>query len=407
MNLTQKAVAQLKLPDGKSDAIFFDDKIPGFGIRLRAGGSQSWVFQYKFANAQHRMMLGKVSAMKADAARKIAERHHAAIKDGRNPATEKAVRTAQAANRFGQLVEQYMDFKKRTLRPRSLVEVKRHLEVCALPLHKLPVTSIDKTIVAQLVKRLATERGVVTANRVRASLSALFSWAMKETEFAEQNPVINTHKAGKEESRTRVLENAEINILWSALGDDDYGTIVKLLLLTAQRLNEIGGLRWDEVDFERNRIALPGVRTKNGLAHHVPMSGTVRALLEAQNIKRAEGQELVFGRRDRAFSAWTHGKSTLDARILASSGAALPHWTPHDLRRTAATRMGEDLHVEPHVIEAILNHVSGHKSGVAGIYNLATYMKEKTAALTLWANHVAAIVEGRESNIVPLQRAAE
>jgi integrase len=406
MNLTQKAVAQLKLPDGKSDAIFFDDKIPGFGIRLRAGGSQSWVFQYKLANTQHRMVLGKVSAMKPEAARKIAEKHHAALKDGRNPATEKAVRKAQAANTFGQLVGQYIEFKKGTLRPRSLVEVKRHLEVCALPLHKLPVGSIDKTIVAHLIKRLAADRGVVTANRVRASLSALFSWAMKETDFAEQNPVINTHKAGKEEARDRVLENAEIRIIWNALGDDDYGVIVKLLLLTAQRLNEVAGMRWDEVDFERNRIALPGVRTKNGRAHRVPMSGTVRALLEAQKAKRAEGQELVFVRGDRAFSAWTHGKTTLDARILASTGAALPHWTQHDLRRTGATRMGEDLGVEPHIVEAILNHVSGHKSGVAGIYNLATYMKEKTAALTTWADHIVAIVEGRESNVVPL-RAAE
>jgi integrase len=406
MNLTQKAVAQLKLPDGKSDAIFFDDKIPGFGIRLRAGGSQSWVFQYKLANTQHRMVLGKVSAMKPEAARKIAEKHHAALKDGRNPATEKAVRKAQAANTFGQLVGQYIEFKKGTLRPRSLIEVKRHLEVCALPLHKLPVGSIDKTIVAHLIKRLAADRGVVTANRVRASLSALFSWAMKETDFAEQNPVINTHKAGKEEARDRVLENAEIRIIWNALGDDDYGVIVKLLLLTAQRLNEVAGLRWDEVDFERNRIALPGVRTKNGRAHRVPMSGTVRALLEAQKEKRAEGQELVFVRGDRAFSAWTHGKTTLDARILAATGAALPHWTQHDLRRTGATRMGEDLGVEPHIVEAILNHVSGHKSGVAGIYNLATYMKEKTAALTTWADHIVAIVEGRESNVVPL-RAAE
>src|SRR5262249_20074736 len=139
MNLTQATIARLKLPNGKSDAIFFDDKIPGFGIRLRSGGSQSWVFQFKFANTQHRLVLGKVSAMKPDAARKIAEKHHAAVKDGRNPATEKAVRVAQAANTFGQLVDQYMEFKQSTLRARSLVEVKRHLEVCALPLHKLPV----------------------------------------------------------------------------------------------------------------------------------------------------------------------------------------------------------------------------------------------------------------------------
>jgi integrase len=406
MNLTQAAVARLTLPPGKSDAIFFDSKVPGFGVRLRAGGSQSWVFQYKFGNVNHRMVLGKVSAMKADAARKIAEKHHAAVKDGRNPAAEKAVRTAQAANTFGELVRQYLDFKQSTLRPRSLVEVKRHLEVYAKPLHKLPVVSIDKANIAHLVKDIGNNRGVVTANRMRASLSAMFTWAMKETDFAESNPVINTHKAGKEGSRTRVLENAEIKIIWNALGDDDYGAIIKLLVLTGQRLNEIAGLRWEEVDFDRNRIMLPGERTKNRRAHHVPMSGTVRVLLEGQKAKRGEGQDhLVFPRGERAFSGWTHARKELDKGILQATRTALPHWTPHDLRRTAATRMAEDLQIQPHVVEAILNHVSGHKSGIVAVYNLATYAAEKAAALTLWADHVGAIVEGRQSNVVALQRA--
>jgi len=126
---------------------------------------------------------------------------------------------------------------------------------------------------------------------------------MKETDFTEANPVINTHTAGDESPRTRVLENAEVKIVWNALGDDDYGTIVKLLRLTAQRLNETAGLRWDEVDFDRNRIVLPPERCKNGRGHHVPMSGTVRALLEAQKVKRVEGQELVFGRGEHAFAS--------------------------------------------------------------------------------------------------------
>jgi integrase len=404
MNLTQAAIARLKLPTGKSDAIFFDDKIPGFGIRLRASGSQSWVFQYKIAGTNHRMLLGKVSAMKAEAARKLAERHHAALRDGRNPAAEKAVRTAQAANTFGPLVSQYLEFKRGMLRPRSLVEVTRHLMVCAAPLHKLPSTSIDKTIVARLIKTLAAERGVVTANRVRASLSAMFSWAMKETDFVAANPVINTHTAGAESARTRVLTNDEIRIIWNALGDDDYGIVIKLLLLTAARLNEIGGLRWEEVDFERNRIALPPERCKNHRGHHVPMSGTVRALLEAQRMKRAEGQEFVFPRGARSFAGWTAGREALDQRI-AATGAILLHWVHHDLRRTVATRMAEDLLIQPHIIEAILNHVSGHKAGVASVYNLATYTAEKLAALTTWADRVAAIVEGRQSNVMPLKRA--
>src|SRR5262249_15993819 len=153
--------------------------------------------------------------------------------------------------------------KAKTLKPRSLVEVKRHLNVYAKPLHKLPLTAIDKTQVANLIKKVAGRRGarirdgVVTANRMRASLSAMFVWAMKETNYVEANPVINTHKAGVEKSRTRVLKDDELKTIWNALGEDAFGDILRLLILTAQRLNEIAGLRWEEVEFDRNRIVLP------------------------------------------------------------------------------------------------------------------------------------------------------
>jgi len=239
---------------------------------------------------------------------------------------------------------------------------------------------------------------------MRASMSAMFVWAMKETDFATTNPVLNTHTAGEEVPRSRVLSDAEIRIIWRALDDGTYSTIVQLLLLTAQRLNEIAGLRWSEIDFDRSRIVLPGERVKNGHEHHVPMSNTVRNILADLRGKADAGQILVFPRGGRAFSGWTHGRKELDNRI-AMTGSALPHWTLHDLRRTAATRMGDDLQIRPHVVEQILNHRSGHKSGIAGVYNYASYTAETTAALTMWADHVAAIVEGRESNVTPMRRA--
>ncbi len=106
---------------------------------------------------------------------------------------------------------------------------------------------------------------------------------------------------------------------------------------------------------------------------------------------------------DRPFSGWSAAKQQLDARIAETVDKPLPHWTVHDLRRTCATRMA-DLGVQPHVIEAVLNHVSGHKSGIAGIYNRAVYAAEKAQALALWAAHVTALVEGRAGNIVTFQR---
>jgi hypothetical protein len=112
----------------------------------------------------------------------------------------------------------------------------------------------------------------------------------------------------------------------------------------------------------------------------------MQALLRAR--PRSEGTDLVFAGERGVFSGWSKSKH----RLVADSGTA--GWTLHDLRRTAATRMGEDLGIQPHVIEACLNHISGHKAGVAGVYNLAAYASEKRAALVAWGAHVEAIVEG-------------
>lgn len=406
MNITQKTVAALALPAGKTDHIAFDDRLPGFGVRVRQGRGKTYVFQARLGGRQLRMTLGSVGAMKAEAARATAERYHAAVREGRNPQVEKRLAVAEQEHLFGALVDQYLAVKAKALKPRSLVEVTRHLQVHSKPLHKLPMKAIDKTLIADLIKKIANRRGprirdgVVTANRTRTSLSALFTWAMKETTYVESNPVINTHTAGAEKPRDRVLTNDELHVVWNALGADAYGDILRLLILTAQRLEEIAGLRWSEVDFGRGRFVLPRDRVKNGRAHAVPMSDTVTAILQARHAGRADAAELVFD-----FRSYTTARKALDER-LADAGTVLAHWTPHDLRRTAATRMAEDVGVQPHVIEAILNHVSGHKSGVAGIYNLATYMPEKTQALNRWADHVAAIVEGRKTNVVALRTAS-
>jgi integrase len=142
---------------------------------------------------------------------------------------------------------------------------------------------------------------------------------------------------------------------------------------------------------------LPANRTKNKRAHVVPLSDAARATLTRF---RGEHGEFVFGRF--GFQAWDQGKRDLDARIAA--GKPLNHWTLHDLRRTVATGMA-GIGLQPHIIEAVLNHVSGHKSGVAGIYNRATYDKEKREALNLWAEHVIATVEACAASVVPLKRA--
>ena len=154
-----------------------------------------------------------------------------------------------------------------------------------------------------------------------------------------------------------------------------------MLVLTGQRRQEIGGLQWSEVDFERNLVVLPPERSKNNRQHELPISTQVRTILERQPRRN----KWVFGRR---WLSWGNPKANLDAKL---DGVA--PWRLHDLRRSCATGMAE-LGVLPHVIEAVLNHVSGHKSGVAGIYNRAKYADEMRSALQRWADRVDTLTQG-------------
>jgi integrase len=160
------------------------------------------------------------------------------------------------------------------------------------------------------------------------------------------------------------------------LGQDNFSDIVRLLLLTGQRRNEIGELAWSEVDSGRRMIVLPPGRTKNSRQHEVPLSSQACEILERQARRRS----LVF----RQITNWATAKGKLDERLRMAD------WRLHDLRRTCATGMAE-LGTQPHIIEAVLNHVSGHKAGVAGVYNRARYADEMRIALQRWADHVERI----------------
>jgi integrase len=395
MKLTQAKVRALKLKAGQTEAFHFDDDIPGFGVRLRDGGSATWIFQYRLPGLQRRMTLGNVSAVPAGEARKIASQHYGRVLQGQDLAAEKARARDEAASTFGSLMRRFLERQRSRLRPRSYEETERYLLKHCAAFHKLPLVRIDRRMVSERLKGIADESGPVAADRARAALSAFFAWTIREGEPVE-NPTIGTNTQSTAKPRDRVLTDAELRSVWRALPDSDFGAIVKLLILTGQRRDEIADLCWSEIDMERGVISLPSDRTKNKLPHDVPMSGAVLAILGA--IPQREGRDLVFGQGQGGFSGWSNSKEWLD------EAAPLAHWTLHDLRRTVATGMGE-LGVQPHIIEACLNHISGHRRGVAGVYNRAVYATEKTRALALWAEHVAAVVEDRKARVVPLKTA--
>jgi integrase len=389
MNLTVSTIAALKLEPGEVDRIWFDNALPGFGYRLRASGVATWIYQYKGAGRKtRRLTLGRATAIKPAKAREEASELYAKVRLGGDPLREKHSQRAKDAQTFAALSERYLAVQQNSLRPRSFAEVRRHIQKHAVRLQNLPVDTVDRRIIAELLSSIESNAGAVTANRAASSLSAMYGWAMREG-LVDANPVIHTNRR-PEKSRERVLGDAELATIWRALGDGAYDAIVKLLTLSGQRVSEIAGLRWSEVNLSTRTISLPGERTKNHRPHDVPISETMLAILQAQP-KRGE---LVFGRGAGPFGAMGQGKAALDGRLIQQTGIAIPSWTHHDLRRTAATRMA-DIGVPPHIIEAVLNHVSGHKGGVAGIYNRSVYAAEKADALARWDDHIRLIAAHR------------
>jgi integrase len=394
--LTPQAVAALKLPPGKSDALYFDDSVPGLAVRVRAGGKRTWVFQYRIGSKQRRLAIGAAAAFTPHEARKRAALLHAEVRLGRDPVGDKSVARARASETFGAVLPLFLSRQRERLRPRAFAEVERHLQVHAKRLRDLPLANIARRDVAAALASVAAKLSGASANRVRSSLSAFFSWSIREG-LIDTNPAAWTERR-EEAARTRLLTDDELRRIWTALRADAYGDILRLLVLCGARREEIGGLRWSEVDLDRGLITLPPERVKNRRPHEIVLSPPALAILKARpRLTWPDGStcDLVFGRGARGFSDWVGSKADLDKR------AGVSGWCLHDTRRALSSAMHDRLGVQPHIVEAVLGHV-GHRRGVAGIYNRALYRVEKAVALARWSEHVLAIVEGREEKVVAL-----
>jgi integrase len=400
VRLTVRNTAALQLPAKSKDHIEWDDDVGGFGIRLREGGGRSWVFQYRVGTKQRRIGLGSVSAVDLNKARQTAKDLYARVRLGEDPASNKANAKKAVAETFGATVQKFLAYQRGRLRPRTYPDLERHLLKHSKTLHGLQLAKITRRDIATVIGAVS---GDVTSNRVRTSLSSFFSWAMGEG-LLDQNPVVGTNKR-EEKKRKRVLSPAELQLIWAHAGDDHYGTILKLLALTGARADEIAALRWSEISQDSTLVTLPPERVKNGREHEIPLSLAARKIIEAQPRRtNPDGtpRDLIFGNAQGPFSGWSNSKNALVERMTKT----LPHWQPHDLRRSYSTHSNELGLAQPHVIEAVLGHVSGFRGGVAGVYNLARYRSEKRAALDRWAEQLMAWVEGRETNVITLSRSA-
>jgi integrase len=387
MKFTQANVNAYRAPAGVQEHTVHDEGLPGFGLRVQAGGSKVYVVRYRLGAKQGRVSLGNAEKVTLEAAKKAARRLFEQVANKIDPAKARAKAVAATAYNIPAMVEDFCSYLERKNRAKSWVKFNRFaLSVHWKPLHKYSLADIDRGDVAKRLVWLSENSGKTSSDQCRSVLQKFFNWAIAEG-VPTSNPVVGTNKNGGEK-RKRLLTPAELKKIWNGVEDDDYGKIVKLLMLNGQRLSEMGDLQRKETSLSNKLISLPGERTKNKLPHDIPLSAPAIGILKS--INNTGGEDFLFGSgksETKGFRGWSKSKERLDEKIKLTE-----HWTHHDLRRAASTYMRQECKVLPHIVEAVLNHVSGDdKGGVAGVYNQAKYNPEKRDALDKYAKWITSI----------------
>ncbi len=398
--LTDRRIRTLKAEGERVELM--DGAVPGLGIRVAPTGRKSWFLRYGPREARRRIVLGSYPALTLDAARNKARELVAGVQiGGRDPMAEReAARTARrkAENAtFGVLAACYLEeHAKRKKRLRAWKEDERKLRVEVLPVWgSRPVTEIRRADVRELLERIAVERGGVCANRTRTLVSRVFTFGM-EKERVEVNPVYGVKRVYAESPRERVLSEEELRVLWPLFDrlQPAVAAAWRLVLLTGQRPGEVLTMRWR--DLERDSRGwwwnLPAELTKTNRAHRVPLSPQAHAIIEALRPLTDSTEWVLASRADGKRLTWLSHSS---ARLRAWS--ELPHFSPHDLRRTAATWLGRS-GVRPDTIDQLLNHAAGR---ITRTYNRAGYDTEKRQAVVLLGSLVDSVLADEErSNVV-------
>lgn len=391
IRFTDAFVRKLALPAGKTDHIQWDPDLPGFGVRLRPGKA-SFIVQYRIGTDQRRKSLGDVRKLTVEDARSVARKRFAQIELGVDPDAEEEQRRVEQASdalTFEKAVVRYLEARQPKMARNTYIAADRYLSRHCGPIQKKPVAKVTFKDIADLIRDLIEKHGETSAARARSALATFFVWAMRQA-MTQTNPVIGTENPIEGKApRDRVLNDDEIRAIWQNCADDEFGKIIRLLFLTACRRDEIGCLRWPEVDLPAGKMALPKERTKSKRPHALTLPATAVAILGS--IRRRNSRDTLFGGGANGFNAWSYSTLALNGRITTAAGKALAPWRIHDVRRTVRTRLGK-LGVLPHIAELVLNH-TGHKSGIGGVYDHHDYEPEITAALAKWEAHLLAIVE--------------
>ena len=372
--ITKRAVDTLE------DGVLWDPELRGFGVRAR-NGNRHYLLKFQSSGKQRWYTIGRHgSPWTPEQARREAKRILGELATGRAPADKTQATVATAIDGFVEAHCRHLRSGDQTARL-----LRRHV-VNRWGGRK--VASITHSDVVQLLREVQGEdrtKRAYIANRVRAALSRFFKWAVSEAMIpSRENPVAGTEPRRGEVQRERVLTDEETGKVWLAANGFPYGAIVRLLLATGQRRNEVGGMRWSEVDLESRTWRLPKERTKGNRDHLVPLSDL--ALEALKTCPRTEGRDCIFAtRRETAFSGWSKAKHQLDAQC------GVQDWRLHDLRRTVATGM-QAAGVLPHVVAAILNHSTAGLFGVTAIYLRDRQEQAKRAAMDAWDQRLRVIL---------------
>ncbi|MBB4003166.1 tyrosine-type recombinase/integrase [Aurantimonas endophytica] len=403
LNLTTRFVDTVK---AEKRTEYWDETIRGLTLRVTPTGARSWsiVWTGETDGIKRRLTLGSYPAIDLHAARKRALGELAKISEGADPTTRKrAVRAEMTLEELSDLyVEKYAKPNKRSWQTDERVLAK---DVVAIIGAKRKISSIGRRDILDAIDRKIDEGKPIASRQVLAIVSKFFNWAVAE-DYLTASPVAGVQQRAKARSRERVLSNAEVRYVWKQIDLASLSApmrqIVRLLFLTGQRAGEVAGMQRGEVDLTAALWTSPGARTKNGREHAVPLSpaalAIVKAAIATMGAKADDPASPLFCKIKTAITSNAVAHAVRDKLQLKEG----PDWTPHDARRTMATRMAEDLNVDPHHIEAVLNHITGHRSGVAGTYNRSTYLVAKRRALVLWAEHLDTNVSGKKAIVVPL-----
>jgi integrase len=401
--LTDLFVDRVKPPAKGRDA-YFDASTPGLALRVTPSGAKSWCLFYRLNGRQRLFTIGPYPPIKPAQARREAQTAFDRVQEGFDPADEKRARRDMRTpelDTFGAVAHDYLERHLRAnRRPSTYAEAKRDLDHDALPKWRMrPIASIGDGDVIKLIDAIVARGAGVMANRTLARLRALFRWAVQKKRL-KVSPADGIRLPTEERARDRVLNDDELRWFWKACVEigPPFGPLCRLLLLTAQRRDEVGAMTWAEIDLHKKTWVIPRHRSKNDREHEVQLSAAAMAVL--QSIARTTGDGLVFTTTGATpVSGFSKAKARLDAAMLAQKGAAIPEWTLHDLRRTATSGMAR-LNFPPHVVDKILNHAGGTISGVAAVYNRHAYLDERRAALEAWGRYIESLIVPRPGNVV-------